>query len=58
MIEAQLSTGGNVPLIVPKGMTLDVVQKTLLDGSIWPETIGGWFVNPAHIVAIREVEDE
>jgi hypothetical protein len=44
-------------VVVPEGLKLADIHPSIMDGSVWPEVRkpwGSYFVNPAHIISIRE----
>lgn len=58
MIQVMTPDGTVVDIKVPAGVTLERVQQHLVSGGAWPETAnGGWFLNPLHVVGIREVTE-
>ena len=43
-------------IVVPGDLKLEQIHPLLREGDIWPEVADspGMFVNPAHIIAVRE----
>lgn len=59
MIYARTSDGHTWYLKTPEGFTLEKVQQHLVNHpDTWPESLReNWFINPTHIIAIREVKE-